>query len=183
MPTSATVPLKNLVEPRVRDSLKKPLLNGDQEDPKPDPNPRSWCPRHLYISPPLYAIPEQAPVPEYSLPEPLSPSPYVLNRKRGNETRRVAAGEALVFPYGDEVGGFSLKGENFVNEGLDANDDDDEGFLDPRCESMSVGSEVGENDFLVGRQVDSHCMASGQGEFFDANDGIFGFLPCISTLC
>ncbi|KAI3445513.1 hypothetical protein Pfo_002178 [Paulownia fortunei] len=174
MPTFATVPLEGLLVPRVRDSLKNPLFSRDQEDL----NQRSGGRRHLYISPALYVTPEQAPTPEYSSYDPLSPSPYVVNHKRRrgvNETRRVGAGEVPDMPSGDGGGGFSLEevvGDNFVNEDLDANDDvdDDEGFVDPRSESMSVGSEVGANDFSVGRQIDSCSFVSAQGEFFDADD-------------
>ncbi|KAL0364932.1 UNVERIFIED_CONTAM: hypothetical protein Sangu_0590800 [Sesamum angustifolium] len=179
MPTFATVPLENLLEPGARGSLKKPLLRTRQGDPNPDPDQRNGGPRHLYISPALYVTPVQAPIPEYCSADPLSPSPYVVNHKRrrgGHETRRVGADEVEELQEGD---GFSLEvGDNFVNEDLNANDDDvddgdddDEVFRDPRSEAMSVGSEAGANDFGGGRQSESCSFVSAPGEFFDADDG------------
>ncbi|KAI3448403.1 hypothetical protein Pfo_005068 [Paulownia fortunei] len=168
MPTFTTIALENLLEPGVRDSLKKPI-HGDPEDP----NPRNGGPRHLYISPALYATPEQAPISEYSSPDPLSPSPYVVNhkRRRGGNGRRSGVPE---LPSGNEADGLSLEEveENFVNENLVGNDDvgeDDEGFFDPRSEAMSVGSEVEANDFNR-NQFESRSFVSAQGEFFDAID-------------
>ncbi|KAK4427530.1 hypothetical protein Salat_1521900 [Sesamum alatum] len=182
MPTLATVPLENLLEPRGRGSLKKPLLSTDQGDPEQ----RNGGPRHLYISPALYVTPVQAPIPEYCSTDPLSPSPYVANHKRrrgGHETRRVGADEVEELHEG---GGFCLEeevGDNFVNEDLNASDDADDGdndddddddddvFRDPRSEAMSVGSEAEANDFGVGRQIESCSFVSAPGEFFDADDG------------
>ncbi|KAK6159699.1 hypothetical protein DH2020_003080 [Rehmannia glutinosa] len=175
MPTFATVPLESLLQLRVRDSHKKKLFNGGQEDP--DPEQQIGHSRHLYISPALYVSPEQAPIPDYTSPDPLSPSPHVVNHKRrhgGNEPTRAGVGEVPDLPSANEGGGFSLEeeiGDNLVNENVYANDDfdedDDEGFLDTRSESMSVG----ENDLLVGKQIESRSSFSAQGEFFDANDG------------
>ncbi|KAL2254243.1 UNVERIFIED_CONTAM: hypothetical protein Sindi_0219000 [Sesamum indicum] len=195
MPTFATVPLENLLEPGARGSLKKPLLRTRQGDPKPDPDQRNGGPRHLYISPALYVTPVQAPIPEYCSTDPLSPSPYVVNHKRrrgGHETRRVGADEVQEL---QEAGGFSLEveveeevGDNFVNEDLNANDDvddgddDDEVFRDPRSEAMGVGTEGEANDFGVGRRIESCSFVSAPGEFFDADDGkieLIFFYTCV----
>ncbi|KAK6119119.1 hypothetical protein DH2020_047127 [Rehmannia glutinosa] len=180
MPTFATVPLESLLELRARDSLNKKLFNGGQEDPDPERQNGRPRHRHLYISPALCVTPEQAPIPDYTSPDPLSPSPYVINHKcrhGGNEPTRAGVGEVSDFPSANECGGFSLKeeiGDNFVNRNMYANDDvdedDDEGFLDTMSGSMSVGSEVGENDLLAGKQIESQSSVSAQGEFFDAND-------------
>ncbi|PIN22236.1 hypothetical protein CDL12_05047 [Handroanthus impetiginosus] len=185
MPTFANLPLENLLEPRARDSLKKAFFNGDQEDANQRSERR---PRHLYISPALYVTPEQAPIPEHSSSDPVSPSPYLANQKRrrgGDEQRRVGAGEVPDLASREEGGDFSLEEvveENFVDENLVGDDDDDdEGFLDLRGESMSVASEVEANDF--GRQIESRSFVSAQGEFFDANDdfssdGSISNTPC-----
>ncbi|KAK6119073.1 hypothetical protein DH2020_047191 [Rehmannia glutinosa] len=149
-----------------------------QEDPDPERQNGRPRHRHLYISPALCVTPEQAPIPDYTSPDLLSPSPYVVNHKRrhgGNEPTRAGVGEVPDFPSANERGGFSLKeeiGDNFVNKNMYANDDvdedDDEGFVDTRSESMSVG----ENDLLVGKQIESRSSVSAQGEFFDANDDV-----------
>ncbi|KAL3635187.1 hypothetical protein CASFOL_019734 [Castilleja foliolosa] len=181
MPTFTTIALENLFEPRVRDSLKKPF-HGDSEDT----NPRNGGPRHLYISPGLYATPEQSPIPDHSSPDPSSPSPYVVNLKRrrgGNEGRS----GVLEFPSGNEADGVSLEdvGENCVNEDLVGNDDvvaEDERFLDPRSEALSVGTdEVEANDFET-NQIDSRSFVSAQGEFFDAIDGFSSDTDSISNI-
>ncbi|KAK4424472.1 hypothetical protein Salat_1640600 [Sesamum alatum] len=168
MATFTTIAFHNLLEP---DSLKKPP-RGDLEDADP---PRNGGPRHLYISPVLYATPEQAPIPECSPPEPLSPSPYVVNhkRRRGGVERKVGVPELS----SEEDGGLSLEeeeevGENFVNEELVGSDgvgEEDEGFFDPRSEAVSVGSEVEACD-LSSNQIESRSFVSAQGEFFDAID-------------
>ncbi|KAL3538412.1 hypothetical protein ACH5RR_001778 [Cinchona calisaya] len=103
MPTFSTIVLENLLEPRFRDSYKKPPLSNHLSTPPPQPQPQQpkLCqndgatvqgrdtavskpppaPRHIYISPALYTTPVPAPIPE-TLTEPLSPSPYVVNHKR-----------------------------------------------------------------------------------------------------
>lgn len=181
MPTYTTIAFENLLEPSVRDSLKKPL-RGDPDDA----DPRDGGPRHLYISPVLYATPEQAPIPEYSPPDQVSPSPYVVNhkRRRGGIERRVGVPE---FPS-EEGGGLSLEeeeeeevGENFVNEDLDGGDgvgEEDEGFFDPRSEAVSVGSEAEAND-LSRNQIECRSFVSAQGEFFDAIDGKLKLSHCV----
>ncbi|KAK6121291.1 hypothetical protein DH2020_044994 [Rehmannia glutinosa] len=169
MPTFTTIALENLLEPRVRDSVKKPF-HGDLEDT----DPRNEGTRHLYISPALYATPEQAPIPDHSSPDPSSPSPYVVNlkRRRGGNERRGGVPE---LPSGNEADELNLEevAENSVNEDLVGNDDvgeeEDEGFLDPRSEAMSVESEVEANDFNA-NQIECRSFVSAQGEFFDAID-------------
>ncbi|GFP95046.1 hypothetical protein PHJA_001649000 [Phtheirospermum japonicum] len=164
MPTFTTIALENLLEPRVRDSQKKPF-HGDSEDTYP----RNGGPRHLYISPGLYATPEQSPIPDHSSPDPSSPSPYVVNLKRrrgGNEWR------SGVPELPSDVG------ENFVNEDLVGDDDvvaEDEGFLDPRSEAMSVRTdEVEANDFGT-NQIDSRSFVSAQD--FSSDNGSISNIP------
>ncbi|KAL3814586.1 hypothetical protein ACJIZ3_015854 [Penstemon smallii] len=163
MPTFTTVALENLLEPTVRISLKKNLNSvvGPANE-LPDPNLDS-NPRHLYISPALYVTPEQAPIAEYSSPDPLSPSPYVVNHKRrllgGNEIRS----EVPDLPPVGESSDFRLEeeeesvGDNFVNNNNLVDDDDENGVDDLVSEGEA-------------RQIESRSFVSAQGEFFDAND-------------
>lgn len=174
MPTFANVQLQNLLDPG---APQKPLSNGDQDS---DPVNGGPTPRHVYISPVLYVTPEQAPMPEYSSPDPVFSSPYVVNNKRrggGNEPRRVGPGNVPDLPPENEGGGLGAEmmvGGNSVNENDDF--DDDEGFLDTRSEAISVGSEVeANNDFSVRGKSESGDVVSTQGDFFDAIDGTFGF--------
>ncbi|KAL6531501.1 hypothetical protein OROMI_027864 [Orobanche minor] len=167
MPTFTSIALENLLEPRVRDSQKKPF-HGDTEDS----DRRNGGPRHLYISPGLYATPEQSPIPDHSSPDPPSPSPYVVNlkRRRGADDGR----SVPELPSRNEADSLSLEelGENILNEDLVGNHDvveEDEGFFDPRSEGMSVGTEVEPDDFSTS-QIESRSFVSAQGEFFDAID-------------
>ncbi|KAL6514739.1 hypothetical protein OROGR_020318 [Orobanche gracilis] len=180
MPTFTSIALENLLEPRVRDFQKKPF-HGDTEDS----DRRNGGPRHLYISPGLYATPKQSPIPDHSSPDPPSPSPYVVNlkrRRRADEGRSVPELPSRNY----EADSLSLEelGENIVNEDLVGNHDvveEDEGFLDLRGEAMSVGTEVGHDDFDTS-QIESRSFVSAQGEFFDAiddfsSDGSFSNIP------
>nr|GMC51469.1 Dual specificity protein kinase [Ipomoea batatas] len=92
MPTFTSIALENLLEPRVRDSYKKPLdsnqiattlSNRGEEEERVDgaENAKPQAPNHIYISPALYITPEPAPIPD-TLSASISPSPYVANRKR-----------------------------------------------------------------------------------------------------
>ncbi|XP_057798257.1 uncharacterized protein LOC131014340 [Salvia miltiorrhiza] len=158
MPTYTAIALENLLEPRVRDSLKKPEPEG--------PNPENGRSRHLYISPALYATPEQSPIPEYSSHDPPSPSPYVANHKRrgGGHVRIPEMRRG-----GDETEGSSVEeeeAEKFLNEGVDGVAEEDEGCLDPMSE---VASELDAAD-LSQIQMESRSFVSAQGEFFDAID-------------
>lgn len=150
---------------------------------------------HIYISPALYTTPEPTPILDYSSSGSLSSSPYVFNRKgRGggkSANRRIDGfevegsgsqsggngGEAL--PGGDEElvesslfgGGGEGENENCMvveGEGECADDDDYDDFLDPRCDSLSVGSSSELND--SGRLgIASMSVLSNQiGEFYDA---------------
>ncbi|GER51883.1 protein kinase superfamily protein [Striga asiatica] len=166
MPTFTSIALDNLFEPRVRDTQKKPFhWERDEADPV------KAAPRHLYISPGLYVTPDQAPIPDHSLPYPPSPSPYVVNLKR-RRAGNVGRVEVLEFPSGNEVDVLSSEevGDNFVDEvvaGYDEPGEEEEGFQDLRSEAMSVGSEVEVNDFGT-NQIESRSFVSAQGEFFDA---------------
>lgn len=181
MPTFSTMALENLLEPRVRDSYTKPPLSNraiqGREISLSEPSP---APRHIYISPALYTTPEQAPIPD-TASEPLSPSPYVVNHKRrgggvgvvGNrsggggfeipaEEEGEKGGELVVVE--DEKQAGEVVQDNF---GGGAEDElfgeEEDGFLDSRRESGSLGSR---NE--VPRQFDCRSFASNQGEFFDA---------------
>ncbi|EYU33239.1 hypothetical protein MIMGU_mgv1a022952mg, partial [Erythranthe guttata] len=105
-----------------------------------------------------------APLPEHSSTDPLTPSPYVVNHKR-----RRGGTEPAEFGHGDAPG---LNLDDFATENSGANDGfDDEGFLDPRNEYLSVGSEIGDDDFSGGgRQFENCSFTSAQGDFFDAID-------------
>lgn len=154
MPTFSAIALENLLEPRVRDSLKKPEPEG--------PNQENRRPRHLYISPALYATPEQAPIPEFSSPDPVSPSPYVANHKRRGGGH---AGVPELRRRGDETEGFCVEevAENFVNDNVGGvGEGEDEWSLDPRSELDAAD--------LSQIQIESRSFVSAQGEFFDAID-------------
>ncbi|GER41920.1 secretion apparatus protein BsaZ [Striga asiatica] len=162
MPTFTSIALENLLEHGVRDTHKNPSHgNRDESDLV------KAGPRHLYISPGLYATPDQAPIPDH----PPSPSPYVVNLKR-RRSGSAGTGGAPEFASGGEVDVLSLKEvrEELVDEVLVGNDEageEDEGFLDRRSEAMSVGSETEANDFDT-NQIDTRSLVSAQGEFFDA---------------
>ncbi|KAL8555008.1 hypothetical protein ACS0TY_002986 [Phlomoides rotata] len=164
MPTFTAIALENLLEPRARDSLKNSLTGNHK-----NPTPENGGPRHLYISPTLYTTPEQTPVPGVSSPDPYHPSPYLVNlkRRRGGYEKTTEVPES---PCEDESDGFGLEGvgENSVNENNIVAGEDVE-FLDPRSETVSVGSEVDANDFCR-NQLESRSFVSSQGEFFDAID-------------
>ncbi|KAG6416125.1 hypothetical protein SASPL_123549 [Salvia splendens] len=148
MPTFTAIALENLLEPRVAESLKKP--DGDGRS------------RHLYISPALYATPEQSPIPDYSFRDPPSPSPYVANHKRRGgghvkvpETRRAR----------DETESFNLDEEEEEKcsiECVDSVSEEDGECFDPRIQVVS-------SDFSQ-IQLESRSFVSAQGEFFDAID-------------
>ncbi|KAL9141075.1 hypothetical protein ABFS82_14G079100 [Erythranthe guttata] len=155
MPTFTTIALENLLEPRVRHSSKKQLFHGDSEDL----NPRNEGSRHLYISPALYATPDQAPLPEFSSPDPVLPSPYLVNlkRRRGGNQRSGAP------ELPEEVL------ENFAIEEFVGEDDgggEEEGFLDPKIEAAAEA----EADELNITQFDCRSFVSAPGDFFDAID-------------
>ncbi|KAH6804254.1 hypothetical protein C2S51_032501 [Perilla frutescens var. frutescens] len=157
MPTFTRIALENLLEPRVRDSLKKP-------DPE-SPDLGNGRPRHLYISPALYATPEQAPIPDNTSPDPLSPSPYVANHKRRSGCH---VGLPKARRRGDETEGSGVEevAENFVDEDVaGVGEEEGEGFLDPSSEA----SELDAAD-LSPIQIESRSFVSAQGEFFDAID-------------
>ena len=143
MPTFTAIALENLLEPRVAESLKKPHVDG-----------RS---RHLYISPALYATPEQSPIPDYSFRDPPSPSPYVANHKRrGGGNVRVPETESFNLDEEEE--------EKCLIECVDSVPEEDEECFDPRIQ-------VDSSDFSQ-IQTESRSFVSAQGEFFDAIDGI-----------
>ncbi|CAA2978197.1 Hypothetical predicted protein [Olea europaea subsp. europaea] len=191
MPTFTAIALENLLEPRVRDSCKKPpkpnqgVSNDDNEatERKEDSsaNPRVGGSRHIYISPALYVTPEPAPIPGNSSSNPSSPSPYVVNHKRRggveNGSRRVE--KCDVQDVNPEKDGNDLNLEegvvgDFVNESEGSKVDNDgeydgEGISDPRSDRLSVGSFDEVSDF-EGRQIESRSFGSAQAEFFDAND-------------
>ncbi|KAL7124963.1 hypothetical protein ABFS83_14G084000 [Erythranthe nasuta] len=154
MPTFTTIALENLLEPRVRHSSKKQLFHGDSEDL----NPRNEGTRHLYISPALYATPDQAPLPEFSSPDPVLPSPYLVNLKR----RRGGIQRSGAPELPEEVL------ENFAIEEFVGKDDGggkEEGFLDPKIEAAAA-----EADELNITQFDCRSFVSAPGDFFDAID-------------
>ncbi|KAL1559553.1 hypothetical protein AAHA92_09886 [Salvia divinorum] len=147
MPTFTAIALENLLEPRVGESLKNPDAAGRSS--------------HLYISPALYATPEQSPIPDYSYRDPPSPSPYVANHKRrGGGHVRVPEGSRAR----DETESFNLdeEAEKCLNECVDSVSEEDEGCFDTRIQ-------VDASDFSQ-IQMESRSFVSAQGEFFDAID-------------
>lgn len=178
MPTFSTITFENLLEPRVRDSYKKPLdLNSGREmltNDVAETPAADAAPRHIYISPALYTTPESTPIPDH-LSEPTSPSPYVVNRKRRGGG--AGNGRSNGFEFVDDGNRKEESGVDAVEEVAEQNFDDgkllgdaenrdvdeDVGeFLDSKCESVSIGS-TNER-----RQFDCRSFLSSQGEFFDA---------------
>ncbi|CAH1444141.1 unnamed protein product [Lactuca virosa] len=145
---------------------------------------------HIYISPALYTTPEPTPILDYSSSGSVSSSPYVFNRKGrggGNSANRRVDGfevqgsgaqsvgnEAETLLDGKDelvesslIGGGGENGNRGEVEGEGA-DDDDEDFVDPRCDSFSVASSSDLND--SGRLgLENMSVISNQiGEFYDA---------------
>lgn len=179
MPTYSSITLSNLLEPKCSDSLKESLVDSAN-------GIRNYAgetnPRHLYVSPALYATPEQTPISEYSTPDPPSPSPYIVNHKRrrgGNTQRSIDFCQVSDFSAAKEGGDLDLEepaGDNFGNgeslgNGADGGEND-EGFCDSRERVIGVKSQEEASDFGV-KQIESRSFVSAQGEFFDANDGNF----------
>lgn len=166
MPTYTAIAFENLLEPRVRKSYGKQQLNEINEEEKvvediePPPAPAN----HIFISPALYITPEPAPIPETSSGS-VSPSPYVVNHKRrgGGEAfaKRKLDGLEKVEQVNEKTDlDFKLE-EELADEHLF---DEDDGFLDPRCDAASTGS-VNEV-----KGLDCRSYVSAQGEFFDADE-------------
>lgn len=171
MPTYSSIALNNFLEPKCPDSLKESHLdsaNGIRN------HAGETNPRHLYISPALYATPEQTPISEYSTPHPPSPSPYVVNHKRRrgwNAQRSIDFCPVSDFPAAKEGGDLGLEepsGDDIGN-GESPGDRADEGFCDSRELVIGVKSEETTTDFGV-KQIESRSFVSAQGEFFDAID-------------
>ncbi|XP_073317124.1 uncharacterized protein [Primulina huaijiensis] len=171
MPTYSSFALDNFLEPKYPDFLEKSQLDSVHGIGN---HAGETNPRHLFISPTLYVTPEQTPISEFSTPDPLSPSPYVVNHKR----RRVRNGQRSLdfcqdsdFAAGNEGGDLGpeeLDGESFgkgesLGDGADGGEND-EGFCDSRVNSEEEASELGV------KQIESRSFVSAQGEFFDAID-------------
>ncbi|CAN4110834.1 unnamed protein product [Withania somnifera] len=167
MPTYTAIAFENLLEPGVRKSYgKHQQLNERNEEEKvvEDIEPQPAPANHIYISPALYITPEPAPIPETSSGS-LSPSPYVVNHKRRG------GGEAFAKRKLDGLGEVEQVNEkndldlNLEEEVIEENlFEEDEGFLDPRCDAFSVGS-VNEV-----KGLDCRSCVSVQGEFYDADE-------------
>lgn len=171
MPTYTTASLQSYFEPRVEESLKDTLYraSNDRQDPNPDLGPRDGAPRHVYVSPALYVTPVLAPIPRCYPPDPLSPSPYVVNHKRrGNEWKRCGETEAVDLDSGKE-GGYLCSEEEEVGENF-AGDEKLETFYIDEDEEASGYQGEEETNYNVKEQIESFSFASAQGEFFDAND-------------
>ncbi|KVI11161.1 uncharacterized protein LOC112508135 [Cynara cardunculus var. scolymus] len=150
---------------------------------------------HIYISPALYTTPEPTPILDYSSSGSLSSSPYVFNRKgrgggksanrrvdgfevEGNGSQSVGNGGEVLQGGEEELvesslfGGGENENGNFMvvedeGECADDDDDDDDGeFVDPRCDSFSVGSSSELND--SGRIASMSVLTNQIGEFYDA---------------
>lgn len=134
MPTFTTVALERLLEPTVRDSspcTSKLVLESNKSEEAAAvivKRERERTP-HIYISPPLYTTPKPNPILE-SYPTSVSPSPYVVNRKR----REV--------PH-NHLGGFHLKGKSQEEVGvLDSAAAGGHGCHDPMNQTEDVSMAV-----------------------------------------
>ncbi|KAL7235553.1 hypothetical protein ACSBR1_018947 [Camellia fascicularis] len=168
---------------------KSSIVVDDEDEEEKKNKKRTQTPNHIYISPALYTTPAPAPIPDSSFP--LSPSPYVVNHKRrgGDAVARRARGfdetpQLKSPPDGDthsnSNGDVVAVAEEVVDDGvfgMETGGEDRDGgsvvavvddFFDPRCESVSVGSSAGVDDF--GKQVGCPSFVSNQGEFFDASE-------------
>ncbi|CAK9141051.1 unnamed protein product [Ilex paraguariensis] len=187
MPTFTAVALETLLESTVRDSYKKPLNSGDELNNKQErekQKKKASTPNHIYIQPALYVTPEPTPIPEVSSGS-LSPSPYVVNHKRRggkavnrrtNEFEIPKKNENLNSNsnVGEEIDEGELRFGEIVEDnflGAEVNGDGNEGFVveeddfvDPRCDSLSVASSSELID--LGKQ----SFVSNPGEFFDADE-------------
>lgn len=176
MPTFTSIALENLLEPRVRDSYKKPLdsnqitatlsnrgvgrYGGTEEEERVDgaENTKPQAPNHIYISPALYITPEPAPIPD-TLSVSISPSPYVANRKRrsgGDFASRKIDG----FEVSERKGG--------EQEGKKSGEDE-ESDLTFQC-AGDVDEEVAEDNFFGTTEVGGDRIEGFEGrneEFLD----------------
>ncbi|PHU10189.1 hypothetical protein BC332_22049 [Capsicum chinense] len=168
MPTYTAIAFENLLEPRVRKSHGKLNERNDEEQVVADveSEPVSEPVNHIYISPALYITPEPAPIPETSSGS-MSPSPYLVNHKRrgGGEAfanRKLDGLEEV--EQVDEKTDLDLHLNSEEEPAEDNLFEEDEGFLDPRCDALSIGS-VNEV-----KGLDCRSCVSAQGEFFDADE-------------
>ncbi|XP_060167460.1 uncharacterized protein LOC132598541 [Lycium barbarum] len=148
MPTYTAIAFENLLEPRKSSYAKQQQLINERNEVA--------AANHIYISPALYITPEPAPIPETSSGS-LSPSPYVVNHKRRGGA--AFANRKLDEQVNNDNTDLDL---NLKEEELLASfeeEEEDEGFLDPRCDVFSVAS-----------VNDCRSIVSAQGEFFDADE-------------
>ncbi|TMW94488.1 hypothetical protein EJD97_010214 [Solanum chilense] len=170
MPTYTAIAFENLLEPRVRKSYGKQVLNERNEEEKvvEDIEPPPAQANHIFISPALYITPEPAPIPETSSGS-LSPSPYLVNHKRRGGGEAFANRKLDGLEEVEQVNGktdLDLDLNLNLEEELPEENlfEEDEGFLDPRCDALSIGS-VNEV-----KGIDCRSYVSAQGEFFDADE-------------
>ncbi|XP_027773630.1 uncharacterized protein LOC107021500 isoform X2 [Solanum pennellii] len=170
MPTYTAIAFENLLEPRVRKSYGKQVLNERNEEEKvvEDIEPPPAQANHIFISPALYITPEPAPIPETSSGS-LSPSPYLVNHKRRGGGEAFANRKLDGLEEVEQVNGktdLDLDLNLNLEEELPEENlfEEDEGFLDPKCDALSVGS-VNEV-----KGIDCRSYVSAQGEFFDADE-------------
>ncbi|KAK2978773.1 hypothetical protein RJ640_008736 [Escallonia rubra] len=177
MPTFTTIALENLLEPRTRDSIQKSDKHAKAEERSKSNRPPPPRRRHVYnITPALYTTPEPTPVvPDYSS-DSHSPSPYVFNRKgRGGGRPAKPKVDGVEASKGDGVGEMGeerLVEEDVLGNGNEDRDEvEDDGFFDPRLDSLSVASSSELNDSM--RHVENVSLVSNQGDYYDANEGQF----------
>ncbi|MCD9560940.1 hypothetical protein HAX54_019803 [Datura stramonium] len=166
MPTYTAIAFENLLEPRVRKSYGKQQLNEINEEEKvvEDTEPPPAPANHIYISPALYITPEPAPIPETSSGS-LSPSPYVVNHKRRGGGEAFAKRKLDGLEEAEKVNEKTDLDLNLEEDLAEENlFEEDEEFLDPRCDALSIGS-VNEV-----KGLDCRSYVSTQGEFFDADE-------------
>ncbi|XAR56202.1 hypothetical protein NMG60_11036584 [Bertholletia excelsa] len=143
--------------------------NGDGEEEKK--KKMVGAPKHLYITPALYATPEPTPIPDSSS-EPSSPSPYVLNHKRRRLPDDLSSSNSNSNGDRDDVCVGGVNDDSVGGEGENGGSvAEDEEFLDPTCDLISVASSTEMDDF--GRRAETGSLVSNQCEFFDVNEDLF----------
>ncbi|CAH9076453.1 unnamed protein product [Cuscuta europaea] len=194
MPTFTSIALENLLEPRLRDSHKKPLGSeqititprGTNGGTTKEEAGLEGAENTKHQSPGLQITSDPTPIPDASSGS-ISPSPYVANRKRrsggdianrkidefdDSERKEGEKGDeqnASTFQVRDTMEAEAMEDLVFGTPEVSADrikglELRDEVYLNPKCDVLLVGSA---NETV---ELDSQSFASTQGDFFDANE-------------
>ncbi|KAI3770724.1 hypothetical protein L6452_01866 [Arctium lappa] len=178
MPTFTTIALENLLEHRNSGKNSSTLKNPQPSTTNENNDEAKTSKRlnHIYISPALYTTPDPTPILDYSSSGSLSSSPYVFNRKgrggRKSANRRIdgfelqSPSQSAAAGNGEEEEFCSFFGGEGEGEGEGENENEGDDFVDPRCDSFSVGSSSELND--SGRLASMSLLSNQIGEFYDA---------------